>query len=72
MCLGAIYWARPHAIYFAGTREDAAAAGFDDALFYDELDRPNEERQLKLKPMLRDEAQMVFDNWNQKANKVEY
>jgi tRNA(Arg) A34 adenosine deaminase TadA len=72
MCLGAIYWARPQAIYFAGTREDAAAAGFDDALFYDELDRPNEERQLKLKPMLRDEAQMVFDNWNQKANKVEY
>ena len=27
MCLGAIYWARPTAIYFAGTREDAAAAG---------------------------------------------
>ena len=37
MCLGAIYWARPSAIYFAGTREDAAAAGFDDELFYDEL-----------------------------------
>ena len=72
MCLGAIYWARPAAIYFAGTREDAAAAGFDDELFYDELDRPNDERQLKLQPMLRDEAQKVFDNWNQKSNKVEY
>jgi tRNA(Arg) A34 adenosine deaminase TadA len=72
MCLGAIYWARPAAIYFAGTREDAAAAGFDDALFYDELDRPNDERQLKLQPMLRDEAQKIFDNWNQKTNKVEY
>ena len=72
MCLGAIYWARPAAIYFAGTREDAAAAGFDDALFYDELDRPNDERQLKLQPMLRDEAQKVFDAWNQKTNKVEY
>jgi guanine deaminase len=72
MCLGAIYWARPAAIYFAGTREDAAAAGFDDELFYDELDRPNDERQLKLQPMLRGEAQKVFDNWNQKSNKVEY
>jgi len=72
MCLGAIYWARPAAIYFAGTREDAAAAGFDDELFYDELDRSNDERQLKLRPMLRDEAQKVFDNWNQKSNKVEY
>ncbi|HEY2866329.1 MAG TPA: nucleoside deaminase, partial [Pyrinomonadaceae bacterium] len=45
MCLGAIYWARPAAIYFAGTREDAAAAGFDDEIFYDEIERPNEERQ---------------------------
>ena len=72
MCLGAIYWARPSAIYFAGTREDAAAAGFDDAMFYDELERPNDERQLKLQPMLREEAQKVFDNWNLKSNKVEY
>ena len=72
MCLGAIYWARPAAIYFAGTREDAAAAGFDDELFYDEIDRPNDERQLKLQPMLRDEAQTVFEQWVKKADKVEY
>ena len=72
MCLGAIYWARPTAIYFAGTREDAAAAGFDDELFYDELDRPNDERQLKLQPMLRSEAQSVFDQWVAKSDKVEY
>jgi guanine deaminase len=72
MCLGAIYWARPSAIFFAGTREDAAAAGFDDELFYDELDRPNDERQLKMVSLLRDEAQQVFENWNSKADKVEY
>ena len=72
MCLGAIYWARPAAIFFAGTREDAAAAGFDDELFYDELDRPNEERQLRLQPLLRDEAQSVFESWIKKADKVEY
>ena len=29
MCLGAIYWARLGALYFAGTRQDAARAGFD-------------------------------------------
>ena len=34
MCLGAILWARPRALYFAATRADAAAAGFDDALFH--------------------------------------
>jgi len=72
MCLGAIYWARPAAIFFAGTREDAAAAGFDDELFYDELDRPNEERQLRLQPLLREEAQSVFESWIKKADKVEY
>ena len=72
MCLGAIYWARPAAIFFAGTREDAAAAGFDDELFYDELERPNDERKLKLQPLLREEAQQVFDKWIQKPNKVEY
>jgi tRNA(Arg) A34 adenosine deaminase TadA len=72
MCLGAIYWARPSAIYFAGTREDAAAAGFDDDLFYDELDRPNDERQLKLQPLLREDSQKVFSEWIANPNKVEY
>ena len=37
MCLGAILWARPRAVYFAATRHDAAAAGFDDAVFYQVL-----------------------------------
>jgi len=37
MCLGAILWARPRAVYFAATRADAAAAGFDDVTFYQTL-----------------------------------
>ena len=37
MCLGAILWARPRAVYFAATRADAATAGFDDAAFYEAL-----------------------------------
>ena len=37
MCLGAILWARPRAVYYAATRADAAAAGFDDAVFYEAL-----------------------------------
>ena len=40
MCLGAIYWARPRAVFYAATRSDAAAAGFDDAFLYDDLPRP--------------------------------
>jgi guanine deaminase len=37
MCLGAILWARPRALYFAATRQEAAQAGFDDAVFYQAL-----------------------------------
>src|SRR5579859_850140 len=31
MCLGAIYWARPARVFYAGLAADAADAGFDDA-----------------------------------------
>jgi guanine deaminase len=72
MCLGAIYWARPAGIFFAGTREDAAAAGFDDKLFYDELEKPNERRRLKMANMLREEAQILFRKWTTKTDKTTY
>jgi len=34
MCLSAAYWARIPKVYFAATRDDAAAAGFIDAELY--------------------------------------
>ena len=44
MCLSAIYWARLDRIYFANSREDAAAIGFDDDLLYREVPKPIEAR----------------------------
>lgn len=72
MCLGAIYWARPDRIVFACTREDAADAGFDDQLIYDELPLPYAERRILTETLLRDEAQVVFDAWKCKGDKVAY
>jgi guanine deaminase len=72
MCLGAILWARPDAIYFAGTRADAAEAGFDDEHFYNELNRSNAERELRLQNLMRDDARAVFGEWIAKPDKVEY
>lgn len=72
MCLGAIYWARPAGIFFAATRSDAAEVGFDDELFYSEMEKPNDERQLMMVNMLREEAQKVFQNWAGKLDKTEY
>ena len=72
MCLGAIYWARPARIFVAGTREDAAAAGFDDEFLYSEIGKSNDHRQLKMESLLREESQKVFERWMAKPDKVEY
>jgi tRNA(Arg) A34 adenosine deaminase TadA len=72
MCLGAIYWARPEKVFFACTRADAAEIGFDDQFIYDEIEKKFEDRQVKLLNISRDEALEVFQNWANKADKVEY
>ncbi len=72
MCLGAIYWARPDRIVFAASREDAADAGFDDQLIYDELPLPPEQRRIPTKALLREEAQAVFNDWKIKEDKLRY
>jgi guanine deaminase len=72
MCLGAIYWARPKAIYFANTKEDAARIGFDDRAIYDEFSRAHSDRKIPMIQVLRDEAQIVFQEWQNKSDKVLY
>lgn len=72
MCLGAIYWARPKAVYFANTREDAADAGFDDSMIYDEIKMENCDRRIPLKQAGRAAAIKVFEDWKNKAGKTEY
>ena len=72
MCLGAIYWAHLDHLYFAGTKHDAADAGFDDAFIYEELPLPIHERKLKTENFMNREAQAPFDEWKMKTDKVEY
>jgi tRNA(Arg) A34 adenosine deaminase TadA len=48
MCLAAAYWARIPTIYYACTRMDAAAAGFQDDALYRELTSPPSERRIRL------------------------
>jgi len=72
MCLGAIFWARPSGVFYAATKADAAAAGFDDALIYQQIDLPGSERQI---PMLRVDDAMArapFDEWMSQANRKKY
>lgn len=43
MCLGAALWSRVERVVFAASRRDAAAAGFDDAAFYDYFESEHRE-----------------------------
>lgn len=72
MCLGAIYWAHLDHLYFAGTKNDAAAVGFDDAFIYKELPLPIHERKLPTEEMMHNEALAPFKAWSEKDDKVEY
>jgi tRNA(Arg) A34 adenosine deaminase TadA len=72
MCLGAIYWARPARIFYAGTAADAAAAGFDDALIRDEGKLPPAKRRIPMTQLLREESLAVFEAWKKQENKKLY
>jgi guanine deaminase len=72
MCLGAIYWARPRAVYYAATRADAAAAGFDDEFIYEELELPAEARSLPLRHLGHPQAREPFAAWTAKPGRVDY
>jgi len=72
MCLSAIYWARISNIYYANTREDAAALGFDDEFLYEEIKKSVDQRKIPMKQLLRDEANIVFKEWQNKEDKIHY
>ena len=72
MCLGAIYWSRPKAVYYGNTKKDAAKINFDDQFIYDELDLPLTQRNLKMTQLLPEEAIEAFELWKNSMEKVEY
>jgi tRNA(Arg) A34 adenosine deaminase TadA len=72
MCLAAAYWARFDRVYFAATRFDAAAAGFDDARIYAELGQPTSKRTLALAQLALPEAASPFEAWIRNPNRVPY
>ena len=72
MCLGAIYWARPRAVYFGCTAADAAAAGFDDAFIYAEIAQPGRARKIPFVSAMREEALACFRAWAKNPHRRQY
>jgi tRNA(Arg) A34 adenosine deaminase TadA len=72
MCLAAAYWARLDAIYYGASAADAARAGFDDAVLYEELRKESSQRKLRSTQLLAGEAWASFAAWIASPNKIEY
>ena len=72
MCLAAAWWARVDRIVFAASRDDAAAAGFDDSAIYTEISRPLASRVLPISQALAPEGAVVFDDWLHFPGRVSY
>ena len=72
MCLASIYWARLDKVVYANTRHDAAEIQFSDELIYQEIARGINERAIPMVQMLRDEALLVFKEWEAKVDKIRY
>jgi guanine deaminase len=72
MCMGAIYWARPAAYYFACTRLDASQGGFDDALIYDQLKLAPNQRSIPSHRILPEDGLAPFIEWAHSSKKMAY
>jgi len=72
MCLSAIYWARLDRVYFAATRTDAAAIGFDDDFIYQQIPLELTARSLPMIQVPTPGAAELFSDWSANPNKVPY
>lgn len=72
MCLGAIYWARPKAVYYAADQHDAAKAGFDDSFIYKEINLDPQKRSIPSLRLNVENSFKPFQSWIDKENKIEY
>lgn len=71
MCQAAILWARIDAVVYAATAQDAADAGFDDAVIRQNVcaETPS---MLRLTRELREGAGDPFDAWRAQPDRDEY
>lgn len=67
MCLGASLWSRVDRVVFSADRYQAAAAGFDDAEFYEKLAAGNVAQQIILP-----NSNHPFEEWKTFSNRIDY
>ncbi len=72
MCLSAVYWAHISRLVYAAESGDAATIGFDDHRIEEELKRPQAQRSIPSRQILREESLKLFAQWRNSALRTEY
>ncbi len=72
LCLAAAMWARVDAVVYAADRDDAAAAGFDDRVFYEMFDRPRSSWDLAVRQQQVSGSSEPFAAWLADCERVAY
>ena len=72
MCLGAIYWAQFRRFYYANTREEAAAIGFDDEFIYRQIPLAPAARAIPGVRLSLPQSDILFAEWAAKPDKIRY
>ena len=72
MCLFAIHWAGINTLYFGADRHDAASGGFDDEFIYQMMNGTADSPLLR--PVIVDQKDCadLFNEWNEKSDRVMY
>jgi guanine deaminase len=71
LCLAAALWARVDRVHFAADRNAAAAAGFDDALFYEYFDGTRPEL-MPVRQTAVPTSGVPFQTWRDNPGRIEY
>ncbi|MBT2514278.1 nucleoside deaminase [Arthrobacter sp. ISL-30] len=71
LCLAASLWARIDEVYFAADRHGAAAAGFDDALFYEYFSGRRPEL-LPVRQAAIPTSDIPFQLWRNNSGRTDY
>ena len=72
MCLSATYWARLDRVFYGFGIEDAAQAGFDDQLIFEELNKQPTQRRIPEIQILKTEALKVLSDYTANPYRVKY
>lgn len=72
MCLGAILWSRLDRVFYGATQQEAAAAGFDDSVFYQQMSLAPDQRIIPMILCSSAATAEPFAAWHTSPDRIRY